>query len=274
MELKIIAFYCLCDDFLISEGWRDDPQCAISTAEVMTAALTAAAFFSGSYEKSRKFLEDHRYIPSRISKSQFIRRLNGIPESVWSGLMRQLAAPFHESDSLRIYIADSFPVSVCRNIRIRRCRIYQDERFRGYIPSKKQYFYGLKVHALMTESGVPAEIFLSPGSCSDVSALYDFSFSFNVGSIVYGDKAYNAYDIEDELERSGVHLNPVRKKNSKRKYGSFIEDGIKLIRKRVESAFSVIMQRFPAHIHAVTPHGFELKVFLFILAYGIEKAMM
>ena len=30
MELEITAFYCLCDyflDFLISEGWRDDPQC-------------------------------------------------------------------------------------------------------------------------------------------------------------------------------------------------------------------------------------------------------
>jgi hypothetical protein len=26
MELKITAFYCLCDDFLISEGWRDTPQ--------------------------------------------------------------------------------------------------------------------------------------------------------------------------------------------------------------------------------------------------------
>ncbi|MGX9728454.1 MAG: hypothetical protein ACTFAK_14400 [Candidatus Electronema sp. VV] len=52
MELKITTFYCLCDDFLISKGWRDDPQCTMSTAEVMTAALTAAAFFSGSYEKA------------------------------------------------------------------------------------------------------------------------------------------------------------------------------------------------------------------------------
>ncbi len=44
MEFEITAFYCLCDDFLISEGWRDDRQCAMSAAEVMTAALTAAAW--------------------------------------------------------------------------------------------------------------------------------------------------------------------------------------------------------------------------------------
>jgi hypothetical protein len=96
----------------------------MSTAEVMTAALTAAAFFSGSYEKSRKFLEQHRYIPAMLSKSQFIRRLRNISESAWRGLMKQPAVPFHASDSLRIYLVDSFPISVCRNIRIKRCKIY------------------------------------------------------------------------------------------------------------------------------------------------------
>lgn len=184
MELKITTFYCLCDDFLISEGWRDDPQSTVSTAEVMTAALTAAAFFSGSYERSREFFEQHRYLPVMLSKSQFIRRLGGIPESVWRGLMEQLAAPFHEADSLRIYLADSFPVPVCRNIRITRCKIYQNECFRGYIPSRKEYFYGLKVHALMTESGIPAEIFLSPGSYADVNVLYYFSFPVPSGSVI------------------------------------------------------------------------------------------
>jgi hypothetical protein len=61
---------------------------------------------------------------------------------------------------------------------------------------------------------------------------------------------------------------------SERKYEVVAEDGIKFIRKRIESAFSVIAQKFPAHIHAVTAQGFELKIFLFILACGIEKAMM
>jgi hypothetical protein len=274
MELKIAACCCSCDDFLISKGWRDDPQCAMSTAEVMTAALTAAAFFSGSHEKSCVFLERHGYMPAMLSKSQFSRRLGSIPESVWRGLTKQLAMPFHEKNSLKIYLADSFPVPVCRNIRIRRCKIYQDECFRGRVSSRKEYFYGLKVHALMTESGMPVEIFLSPGAYSDTNSLYDLSFPVPPGSVVYGDKAYNAYNIEDELEQSGIHMNPVRKKNSKRKYESFIGDGISFIRKRIESAFSVIKQRFPAHIHAVTSHGFELKVFLFILAYGIEKAML
>ena len=82
------------------------------------------------------------YLPAMLSKSQFRRRLRRIPESVvWRGLMNQLAAPFHESDSLRIYLADSFPVPVCRNIRIKRCKIYQDECFRGRVSSRKEYIF-------------------------------------------------------------------------------------------------------------------------------------
>lgn len=274
MELKIILFYCLSDDILTSMGWYDDQQQTMSTAEVMTVALTAAAFFSGNYERSREFLQEYGYIRAMLSKSQFNRRLNRIPESVWCKLMMQLMKPFNESNSLKIYLIDSFPVPVCRNIRINRCKIYQDKSFRGYIPSRKEYFYGLKVHTLITESGIPVEIFLSPGSYADVNSLYDFSFLVPEGCLIYGDRAYNAYDIEDELKLSDISLNPIRKKNSKRKYESLAEDGIKIIRKRVESIFSVISQKFPKHIHAVTSRGFELKVFLFILAYGIEKTML
>lgn len=88
MELRIISFYCSCADFLISESWRDDPQCATGTAEVMTAALTAAVFFSGSHERSRVVLEQHGYVPFMLSKSQFSRRLSSIPESVRRGLTK------------------------------------------------------------------------------------------------------------------------------------------------------------------------------------------
>ncbi|WP_417910944.1 IS982 family transposase [Candidatus Electronema sp. PJ] len=274
MDIEITAFYCVCDDLLKSLNYQDHSQCRMSAAEVMTAALTAAAFFGGDHEESCNFLNEYRYIPRMISKSRFSRRLAGIPEFVWRGLADWLASAAHGVDSLKIYIADSFPVPVCQNIRIKRCKIYNEECFRGYIASQRKYFYGLKVHVLMNESGVPAEIVLSHGSCSDISsAFHGFSLQIPSGSVIVADKAYNDYPLEDSLMERGIHLMPLRKKNSKRKRDRFVENGIKFIRKRIESAFSVIKQRFPAHIHAVTHQGFELKVFLFVLAYGIEKAM-
>ena len=45
MDIEITGYYCVCADFLKSVNYLDDPQCQVSTAEIMTAALTAAAFF-------------------------------------------------------------------------------------------------------------------------------------------------------------------------------------------------------------------------------------
>ncbi|MCP4473125.1 MAG: IS982 family transposase [Gammaproteobacteria bacterium] len=274
MELEIITIYCRCDDFLISSGYQDDPQTKMSTAEIMTTALTAAAFFAGDHEKSRCFLKEHDYIPDMLSKSQFSRRLHRIPESLWRAFMELNAQAAHAFNPLKTYLIDSFPVPVCHNIRIKNSRIYQEEEFRGYNASKKVYFYGLKVHLLISESGIPVELFFSPGAYSDISSLYDFTFPLPEGSYVHGDKAYNIHDIEDDLKNGGIHLMPVRKKNSKRKYDFFTERGIGYIRKRIESVFSVITQRFPRHIHAVTHRGFELKILMFILVYGIQASIL
>ena len=41
-------------------------------------------------------------------------------------------------------------------------------------------------------------------------------------------------------------------------------------RKRIETAGSLIEQRFPKSIHAVTSQGFELKVALFVVAYSLD----
>ena len=54
-----------------------------------------------------------------------------------------------------VYLLDSFPLPACDNIRIRRCRLYREEHYRGYQASKRRFFYGLKVHLLVTASGAP-----------------------------------------------------------------------------------------------------------------------
>ncbi|MCW5201205.1 transposase, partial [Desulfobulbus sp. F4] len=130
----------------------------------------------------------------------------GIPEFVWRRLADWLAVAADNANSSKIYIADSFPVPVCRNIRIKRCKIYNEECFRGYVASQRSYFYGLKVHALMKESGVPAEIVLSHGSCQDISAFHDFRLHIPSGSVILADKAYNDYSLEDSLLERGIHL--------------------------------------------------------------------
>lgn len=270
MDEKIIATYCLCDDLLQAMHHRTDPQCKMSDAEVMTTALTAALFFRGTLESARVMLQQHGYIPQMLSKSHFSRRLHRLKE-LFMYLFNLLGAVWKQLNAEAIYVIDSLPIAVCDNIRIPRAKLYAEERFRGYLPSKKRYFYGLKVHLLVTQAGQPVEFFLTQGSFGDVDALKYYAFDLPGGSIVYADRAYNDYEIEDLLkEVEYIHLIPIRKKNAHRAlplYVSFVQH---YYRKMIETAGSLIERMLPKSIHAITPQGFELKVILFVVAYSLS----
>jgi hypothetical protein len=136
MEDTIITTYYLCEEFLEAVGHHDDPQVRLSTAEVMSVALLAAAFFGGHVEASRSFLDEYGYIQKAISKSRFNRRLHAIDPSLWRTLFDLLAEVFKHNNATESYVVDSLPVAVCDNIRIRRCKLYPPEEhgkaFRGY----------------------------------------------------------------------------------------------------------------------------------------------
>ena len=115
-------------------------------------------------------------------------------------LFEILAQAFKAHHEDAAYVIDTFPIPVCDNIRIRRSRLYSDEVYRGYTHSKRRYFYGLKLHLVITTKGQPIEVFFTPGSVSDIKGLQVFAFDLPQGSRIYADKTYNDYDIEDLLE--------------------------------------------------------------------------
>ena len=271
MDEKIIATFCLCDD-LLKATWHQEsafPQ-QLNDAEVMTIALIAASCFQGRHDPARFMLMQHGYIPGWISKSRFNRRLHRLKDTV-AIAFDFLAQMWKTLDTDGIYVIDSFPVSVCDNIRIRRAKLYQDETYRGYQASKRRYFYGLKIHLMVTSAGQPVECVLTPGSVSDVQVLKNYAYDLSPGSVVYADKAYNDYEIEDLLaEVEGIRLLPIRKKNSKRPLSASTRFSQSYHRKRVETAGSQLMGLFPKSLHAVSASGFELKVALFVLAYSFD----
>jgi len=269
MDTQIIVIFCLCEDMLKSLHHYEDSQRKMSDAEVMTTALVAALYFKGNFLMASRFMYDMGYIPNMLSKSRFNRRLHAISE-LFLTLFLRLGETWKKLNERSTYVLDSFPIQVCDNYRIRRSKIVQGEEWRGYIPSKKRYFYGVRVHVLVTEHGEPVEFFLMPGSFSDTSALRLYEFDLPEKSWVTGDKAYNDYLIEDVMREAGLELVPLRKKNSRRKVPPFFYYLQSTIRKIVETTGSLIERLLPKSIHAVTAKGFELKVALFVVAVSIN----
>jgi len=270
MDDKIIAIFCLCDDLLKAMQHQEDRQCQMNDAEIMTTVFMAALFFRENHESARALLKHYGYIPHMVSKSRFSRRLHRIKE-MFVIFFNLLAHTWKTLNTDAIYVIDSLPIAVCDNLRIRRSKIDSAEDFRGYQASKKRYFYGLKIHLMVTQAGQPVECFLTPGGFGDVDALKYYAYELPDGSIIYADKAYNDYEIEDLLKDvDHIQLLPMRKKNSKRALSPSISFVQSYHRKRVETAGSLITQLLPKSIHAVTSQGFELKVALFVIAFSLN----
>ncbi len=235
----------------------------------MTTAIVAMLYFRGDFRLASQYLCEHGYIPNMLSRSRFNRRLHRIAE-LFLTLFPRLGRHWKNPNERSVYVIDSYPIVVCDNYRIPRSKIYQGEDFRGYFASKKRYFYGLRIHMMVTEQGEPVEFFLAPGAFSDTRALQLYQFDVPEQSWITGDKAYNDYTMEDLMREAGVELLPLRKKNSLRSVPPYITYLQHAIRKIVETTGSLIERLLPKSIHAVTARGFELKVVLFVLACSIN----
>lgn len=165
---------------------------------------------------------------------------------MWQQLQYILGQAFIQTNDSQEYLVDSFPVPVCQNIRISRSKIYRSEEYRGYCASKRQYFYGIRVHMVSTINQEPVELIFAPGSVHDVKVFRSFGLDLPEGSTICTDSANTDYEYEDLLqEAANIQLLAARKENSKRKREPWIEFLIQRARKKVETTFSRIAALFP-----------------------------
>ncbi len=83
--------------------------------------------------------------------------------------------------------APSFPVAVCKNIRISRSKLIKGKEFRGYNASKREFFYGFKVHVVTTGDGIPVEFMVTAGTVHDNTTFQGMDINLPQNSDLYGD---------------------------------------------------------------------------------------
>lgn len=269
----VVSVYCFVDDYVkITHPKKLHERRKQNDAEIITTAIIAARYFGGNLLKARHYMYTHHGV-KKIHKSNFNRhlhRLNDLIISLFIGLGRSLKSLNTDSE----YLIDSFPVAVCKNIRIKRCKLLQGEAYRGYNVSKREYFYGFKVLVITTADGIPVEYFIFAGKYHDMTGFKSMDIDLPKGSKLFGDSAFTDYEIEDLYkECEDIHLMIERKSNSTRLDSpaqAFIK---KYMRKRIETTFGDITMDFPKRIHAVTPQGFLLKILLFLFAYSLNRSV-
>lgn len=270
MVRKTVAIYVFFDDILKSMNHNEPQSRKTSDAEIITVVLLAAGYFAGNIEKSLCFVRCTGLMPNMLGKSRFNRRLHQIGE-----LLCELF--FHVGEAVKglsltiTYSIDSFPIEVCHNIRIGRSKIVQGEEYRGRCASKRTYFYGFKVHMIVTSDGIPVEFTFTTGNKHDLDGIKQLPLNLPEGTEILADAAYTDYHLEEMLLDKGIQLLPARKSNSKKPHNPCTEYRISIYTKRIETSFSDITKYMPKKIHAVTETGFLIKLIIFIWAYTFDK---
>jgi hypothetical protein len=103
-----------------------------------------------------------------------------------------------------MYSIDSFPVSVCQNIRIPRCRIVKGKEYKGFNASKRSYFYGFKVHIIVNSKGIPVEFTFTTANAHDLDGLRQMPVNLLDESSLMADSAYTDYVIEEMFEDNNM----------------------------------------------------------------------
>ncbi|HLL43976.1 MAG TPA: IS982 family transposase [Segetibacter sp.] len=270
-EDKIIAIYCFVDDLLKGTGRQENAGRKVSDSEIITSAIVSALYFGGHLDNGRHFMKMTGLSPLMLDKSRFNRRLHALSDLLFQ-LFFQIGQHLKAVAGANDYVLHSFPVAVCDNIRISRCRLLKGEQWRGKHASMRRYFYGVKVQVLTTSSGIPVEFSFVPGSESDVEALRKLPLTVAPESSIYADSAYTDYTIEDDAKDGEMlRLMIQRKSNSKRKDEPWIRFLKEHMRKGIETTFSMLKGLFLRKIHAVTFKGFLLKIVLFIVRFTFNK---
>ena len=98
-----------------------------------------------------------------------------------------------------IAIVDSFPLPLCQSVRNHRASIFEGLADIGYNASKHLWFYGFKVHILVTLSGHILNYIVTSASVHDIKAVEDLLEGCQQ-SVILADLGYLSQALKDRLK--------------------------------------------------------------------------
>lgn len=257
--LYIVTVYVNIADHLPAIGYRDDPRCTITAAEVLTVAVIAARYFHNHHERALYVMVQRGDIP-QVSVSRFNRRLHQLLGWL-QRLLRHMGQPFQQH---ALYLIDAFPLPVCQRVRQRRCRKVRGEAFVGRCEAKRTWFFGYKLHWCCTAAGVPVAFTLRPGRHHEGRAVSCLLAHLPRGTTVVGDGSYVSHRRAAFWHARGIRL--IGKRYGRMSPNTPEELELLAHRQRIETVHSQLECMGLQHLRACTRSGFWLKVACSLLA--------
>ena len=171
-------------------------------------------------------------------------------------------------------IIDSFPLAVCKFGRARCCKVFRNHGADyGKCPSKKETYFGYKVHALITLEGYITAFEITPASTDDREGLRDLVDNCS-NFTVLADKGYVGERLMQEMQEQNICLFALKRSNSKENWTKSVRQLIFKQRRRVETVFSQLTGQLNAErVLAKSFQGLCTRLVNKVLAYNLCIAL-
>ncbi len=251
----LTILYCFVDTYVKQHPqhaqWRrsNNHQPALTDAEVITIALMQGYFQTPTLKRTYDLVRanDPRAFPKWCSYKQWIARLHALAPLIGE-LFTAVPVALAELDDL--YLMDAQPLPLCHPVRHGRVRLLrEDGAYFG--KTKKGWFFGFKLHALVTSTGQLLCVVLLPGNWDDregARALAQFPEGEALCLADWGD---SGAEFCAEMWAEGEMLVITRADLTDPRQRALHSS----VRERVETTFSQLWTRFVTRIYARSWHG-------------------
>ena len=218
----------------------------MSDSEIITLSICGKLVGTDSENAWYSFVKrNYRHLfPKLCSRTRFNRTRRALLQV--TELLRQKLIQSFPIPSSRYFVIDSFPLPVCRFGRARFCHSFRAYGANyGRCPSKKETYFGFKVHALITLEGYITAFEITPASVDDREGLRDLAEN-QFGLVILGDKGYTGENLYDDMRKKGICLMSLKPSNYKKNWPREIRQLIFRFRRRVETVFSQLSEQLNA----------------------------
>lgn len=225
---------------------RNVDTAKMSDSEIITLSICGELAGIDSENAWYSFVKrNYRHLFPRLCSRTRFNRTRGALLQVTELLRQKLTHSFPIPTS-RYFVMDSFPLPVCKFGRARYCRSFRvDGANYGKCPSKKETYFGFKVHALITIEGYITAFEITPASVDDREGLRDFAEN-HLCLTVLGDKGYTEEQLWEDMQEKGICLMSLKPSNHKNNWPKEVRQVIFRFRRRIETVFSQLSEQLNA----------------------------
>lgn len=262
-EIKLIAlYYYICESYDTELSWicqrfsnNSDPR--FSDIECLSIYLYAMIEeekyqLKSIYDYADRYLRS--WFPTLPSYQAFSKRINRLSGIFPYLLKRMLADTPIGAVTFAVSLLDSLPIMTCSGRR--KGKVAPELTDNGYCSTKKQHYYGVKLHAMAFRVPgslpFPELLRLTPASRHDLVAVKEDLKRLH-GRQVYADKAYANQPFHQQLatRKQTIIMTPIKLKVGQSEWerafnkaaDQLFSRAVSAIRQPIESLFAWLIEK-------------------------------